>query len=71
MNDDYLNSRGISIELNSKKLWNKEFIKLILSLLDSMSSYSVYVDHDLLDYPDFSLFLIAEKVMAFSEKKRH
>tara|TARA_R100000027_G_scaffold67208_1_gene65049 strand:- start:1035 stop:1475 length:441 start_codon:yes stop_codon:yes gene_type:complete len=71
MNDDYVDSRGISIELNTRKLWNLRFISIVESfLVNSVEEYSIYVDHDLLDEPSFSLFITRTEVFGFSEDKR-
>ena len=68
MADDYYLSRGTSIELSSTRLMTVSLIPTIASTLQSLpQSYSVYVDHSLLDVPSFFLVIERDRVMAREE----
>ena len=68
MNDDFEESRGISIELNTRKLWTHEFIKIVGSCLaETPQRYSVYVDHSLFEDPFFCLFITCDEVLGYAD----
>lgn len=63
MNDDCGFSRFIGIELTSKRLWRPELISLVRSVLKRQPEpYCIYLDHGLLDEPDFFILVFSTKV---------
>lgn len=67
MNDDVPLAREIGVALTSKTLWNARFLEIIQrTLAAAPQEYRVYVDHDLLDDPDFYFFVFPDRVVAWS-----
>lgn len=68
MNDDVPLAREIGVSLTSKTLWSPGFLAAIQQALASASpGYRAYVDHDLLDDPDFYFLVFSDRVVAWSD----
>lgn len=71
MNENLMESRGISVELNSKKMFSRKTVDSILRFLEALEQdYSVAVDHDLLDCEDFWFIFRRGQILVSCEDKK-
>lgn len=70
LNDDAPLARSLGLALTSKKMWNASLIEKIQDTIrTSPFEYRVYVDHTLLDEPDFFLLVYPDRAIGWFEDK--